>query len=159
MRASSDSQCPVPAQDRVMIVPSTASLDMRFQVDEAIPLSISRQCIVLISSSPGQFFPPRNFGSRHPMSMVFECLSWLPLPRRPRFSSWIAIEVELFTRYWRARSYYNSMSGASTPINWCITRGLCSRIRFWNWGWKRDVVGEVGQREKGSQYVDAMASI
>jgi hypothetical protein len=33
--ASSDSQCPVPAQDRVMIVPSTASLDMRFQVDEA----------------------------------------------------------------------------------------------------------------------------
>jgi hypothetical protein len=32
--ASSDSQCPIPAQDRVMIVPSTASLDMRFQVDE-----------------------------------------------------------------------------------------------------------------------------
>jgi len=55
--ASSDSQCPVPAQDRVMIVPSTASLDMRFQVDEAIPLSISRQCIVLISPSPGQFSP------------------------------------------------------------------------------------------------------
>jgi hypothetical protein len=41
-RASSDSQCPVPAQDRVMIVPSTASLDMRFKVDEVERCTVNR---------------------------------------------------------------------------------------------------------------------